>query len=111
PITVFETLGIANEIQHSKVGPARIDLGKLAYEWHEEQASYGSQREFINDKLRNLMDHRHVITPKDVVLDGFVRIGRLAGREIINLAGKGEQLRLRAIVTRGNSDEEIVKRA
>jgi glyceraldehyde 3-phosphate dehydrogenase len=53
----------------------------------------------------------HALTPKDVVLYGFGRIGRLAARELISQAGKGEQLRLRAIVTRGNSDEEIVKRA
>lgn len=46
-----------------------------------------------------------------MILYGFGRIGRLAAREIISQAGKGEQLRLRAIVTRGNSDEEIVKRA
>ena len=45
------------------------------------------------------------------MLFGFGRIGRLAAREIIAQAGKGEQLRLRAIVTRGNSKEEIVKRA
>jgi glyceraldehyde 3-phosphate dehydrogenase len=111
PITIFETLGIANEILHSGVGPARIDIGKLAYEWHLEQSTFKSQKDFINDKLRNLMGQSQTITPKDVVLYGFGRIGRLAAREIINLAGKGEQLRLRAIVTRGNSDEEIVKRA
>ncbi len=35
----------------------------------------------------------------------------MAARELIAQAGKGEQLRLKAIVTRGNSDTEIVKRA
>ena len=49
--------------------------------------------------------------PKDVILYGFGRIGRLAARELIKQAGKGQQLRLRAIVTRGNSDKEIAKRA
>ncbi|NBU47149.1 MAG: glyceraldehyde-3-phosphate dehydrogenase, partial [Flavobacteriales bacterium] len=38
-------------------------------------------------------------------------IGRLAARELIKQAGKGQQLRLRAIVTRGNSDNDIIKRA
>jgi glyceraldehyde 3-phosphate dehydrogenase len=46
-----------------------------------------------------------------VVLIGYGRIGRLAARELIAQAGKGEQLRLKAIVTRGNSPEEIIKRA
>ena len=51
------------------------------------------------------------MTPKDVVLFGFGRIGRLAAREIIAQAGKGEQLRLRAIVTRNYSDADLTKRA
>jgi len=47
-----------------------------------------------------------------VVLFGFGRIGRLAARELIQQHGKGQQLRLRAIVTRGkNTDEEIKKRS
>jgi glyceraldehyde 3-phosphate dehydrogenase len=45
------------------------------------------------------------------VLFGFGRIGRLAARELIKQAGKGQQLRLRAIVTRGSSDADIIKRA
>src|SRR5690606_16375810 len=37
--------------------------------------------------------------------------GRIAARELVKQAGKGQQLRLRAIVTRSLTDEEIVKRA
>ena len=49
--------------------------------------------------------------PRDVVLYGFGRIGRLAARELIKQAGKGQQLRLRAIVTRDDSPESLKKRA
>ena len=111
PITVYDTVALATEILNSETGPARIDIGKLAFEWYQEQSKYASKAEFIGDKLKDLMGNVNSITPKDVVLYGFGRIGRLAAREIITLAGKGEQLRLRAIVTRGNSAEEIVKRA
>ncbi|MCU0361197.1 MAG: glyceraldehyde-3-phosphate dehydrogenase [Bacteroidia bacterium] len=111
PITVYDTVELANEIYNSKVIPSRIDIGKLAYEWHQENGKYKSKTDFINDKLKDLIGKPSTITPKDVVLYGFGRIGRLAARELITLAGKGEQLRLRAIVTRGNSSEEIVKRA
>lgn len=111
PITVYDTVALANEIINSEVGPGRIDIGKLAFEWYQESTDYKSKTDFINDKLKGLIGKQNVITPKDVVLYGFGRIGRLAAREMITLAGKGEQLRLRAIVTRGNSDEEITKRA
>ena len=111
PITVFETLELANEILIGNYGAARIDIGKLAFEWQQQNINYASKSDFVNDKLKFLIGNQNSITPKDVVLYGFGRIGRLAARELITLAGKGEQLRLRAIVTRGNSNEEIVKRA
>ena len=111
PITVFETLELASEILIGNYGAARIDIGKLAFEWQQQNINYASKSDFVNDKLKFLIGNQNSITPKDVVLYGFGRIGRLAARELITLAGKGEQLRLRAIVTRGNSSEEIVKRA
>lgn len=111
PITVGETVALAKAIYDVNVGPGRIDIGKLAFEWHNEKDKYKSENEFISDKLKGLINGNNSVSPKDVVLFGFGRIGRLAARELIAQAGKGEQLRLRAIVTRGNSDEEIVKRA
>jgi glyceraldehyde 3-phosphate dehydrogenase len=111
PITVFDTATLANEILKADVCPSKIDIGKLAYEWHQEKGQYASPAEFIGKKLKSFIGKKATIAPKDVVLFGFGRIGRIAAREIISQAGKGEQLRLKAIVTRGNSDMEIVKRA
>jgi glyceraldehyde 3-phosphate dehydrogenase len=51
------------------------------------------------------------VQPKDVVLYGFGRIGRLVARELIAQEGKGEQLRLRAIVARGSDATSLEKRA
>ncbi len=111
PINVTDTAMLANEIMKANICPSKIDIGKLAFEWHNEQANFKSASDFIHNKLSNFINKEHNITPKDVVLFGFGRIGRIAAREIISQAGKGEQLRLRAIVTRGNSDTEITKRA
>ena len=111
PINVTDTAMLANEILKANICPSKIDIGKLAFEWHNEQANFKSASDFIHNKLSNFINKEHNITPKDVVLFGFGRIGRIAAREIISQAGKGEQLRLRAIVTRGNSDTEITKRA
>src|SRR5438045_9792627 len=61
-------------------------------------------REFIGKEKRQII-------PRDIVLYGFGRIGRLLMRELIAQAGKGEQLRLRAVGTRNNSDDDIIKRA
>ncbi len=111
PITVNDTVMLASEIYKNDIGPGRIDIGKLAFEWLNEKANYKDASDFITNKLKDLIGKHNNIKPKDVILFGFGRIGRLAARELIAQAGKGEQLRLRAIVTRGNSNEEIVKRA
>ena len=98
PITVNDTVALANEIYNADVCPSRIDIGRLAYEWIQEQGNFKSKSDFINNKLKDLIGKKSTITPKDVVLFGFGRIGRLAARELISQAGKGEQLRLRGIV-------------
>lgn len=110
-ISVNDTLAIATAIYTLDVCPSRVDIGKLAFEYQQEKANFKTVSDFVGNKLKDLIGAKSTVTPKDVVLYGFGRIGRLAARELISQAGKGEQLRLRAIVTRGNSDEEIVKRA
>lgn len=110
-IAVKDTVALAKEIYDLDVCPSRIDIGKLAYEWIQEKDKFKTQTDFLNNKLKDLIGKKGSITPKDVVLFGFGRIGRLAARELISQAGKGEQLRLRAIVTRGSSDADITKRA
>jgi len=110
-ISINDTSLLASIILNTNVCASRIDIGKLAFEYQQEKTNYKTADEFINDKLKKLINVTTTHTPKDVVLYGFGRIGRLAAREIISQAGKGEQLRLRAIVTRGNSNTEIIKRA
>ncbi len=112
PVDIFDTSSLAKELESLDIAPSKIDIGKLAAEWHNEKANYASQTDFLKDKLKDFIaaDGRQ-LQPKDVVLFGFGRIGRLAARELVKQAGKGQQLRLRAIVTRKVTDEEIIKRA
>ena len=112
PIDVFTTSELAEEIYTMNLAPAKLDIGKLASEWLTNQAEYTSKKEFLSDKLKGYdVVSSEPIEPRDVVLYGFGRIGRIAARELIKQAGKGQQLRLRAIVTRGSTDKEIIKRA
>jgi glyceraldehyde 3-phosphate dehydrogenase len=112
PIDVFTTSELAAEISTMDIVPSKLDIGKLASEWLHDHASYASKKEFLNTKLGGFSSaSSEAVEPRDVVLYGFGRIGRLAARELIKQAGKGQQLRLRAIVTRGCSDADIIKRA
>ncbi|MDX1683712.1 MAG: glyceraldehyde-3-phosphate dehydrogenase [Saprospiraceae bacterium] len=102
PITLDISLELANEINNIELlAPAKIDLGMLASEWIAETDQWDSMRDFVANKLDHFIgDDKDGISPKDVVLYGFGRIGRLLARRLISITGKGEQLRLRAIVVR-----------
>lgn len=112
PLTIEVTLALAKEMEKMDLAPSRIDLGRLGAEWLAEKDNYSDLSSFLNDKLKDLIGQDKIdLQPRDVVLYGFGRIGRIAARIMINDSGKGKQLRLRAIVTRSNSDEDILKRA
>lgn len=109
PINVFDSVEIANAILELDLPPARIDIGKLTYEYHLEDNKYNDAKAFVIDKLRDAKNFTKIV-PKDVVLYGFGRIGRLLARELMSKIGKGEQLRLRAIVTRDKNDAVLLEK-
>jgi glyceraldehyde 3-phosphate dehydrogenase len=109
PINIFDSVEIANAIVDLDLPPSRIDIGKLTYEYHLEDDKYNDAKAFVIDKLKNAKNF-HEIKPKDVVLYGFGRIGRLLAREMMSKIGKGQQLRLRAIVTRDKSDAILLEK-
>ena len=111
-VNIHDTASLAAELVKLNIAPSKLDIGKLAIEWNEEKSNFNSKTDFLSNKLADFNDsENHNITPKDVILYGFGRIGRLAARELIKQAGKGQQLRLRAIVTRSVTEDTIIKRA
>jgi len=109
PISVFDSVEIAEAIKTLDVPPAKLDIGKLTYEYHLEEKNFSNAMAFVASKLKDASANE-AITPKDVVLYGFGRIGRLVARELMTKTGKGSQLRLRAIVTRGAINETILEK-
>ena len=109
PISIFDSVEIAREILSLDLPPSKIDIGKLTYEYHLEDEKYNDAKAFVIDKLKNAKDFS-MNKPKDVILYGFGRIGRLVARELMSKMGKGNQLRLRAIVTRDKNDPIILEK-
>lgn len=109
PISIFDSVEIAQAIKTLDVPPAKLDIGKLTFEFHLEDQKYTNATAFVANKLKNARKIES-IKPKDVVLYGFGRIGRLLARELMAKTGKGSQMRLRAIVTRGEIDEVILEK-
>lgn len=110
PISIFDSVEILRAIDDLKLPPSKLDIGKLTYEYHsEDEGRYSNVKAFVVDKLKDAKKSKE-IEPKDVVLYGFGRIGRLLARELMAKTGKGNQLRLRAVVTRGELNQEILEK-
>ncbi|WP_339837638.1 glyceraldehyde-3-phosphate dehydrogenase [uncultured Maribacter sp.] len=111
PISIFDSVEILRSIADIQLPPSKLDIGKLTYEYHSDNNILSNVKAFVIDRLKTAQDFKS-IEPKDVVLYGFGRIGRLVARELMSKTGKGNQLRLRAIVVRGKAtSENLEKRA
>lgn len=110
PITLEVTTNLSRAIAKLQLAPSRIDLGRLVKEWLEE--GKGDYDTFVADKLKEFIGvEKKVLKPRDIVLYGFGRIGRLAARILMDHAGSGHQLRLKGIVTRDHAADDLEKRA
>ena len=109
PISIFDSVEIAQAIKDMDLPPAKLDIGKLTFEYHLEDNKFTNATAFVADKLANAKAYKE-IEPKDVVLYGFGRIGRLLARELMTRTASGSQMRLRAIVTRGEITQNVLEK-
>ena len=107
-----ETLPLLQALCTLGLGAASIDLARLSAAYKADGGARALD-EFLREELADVVDRwgQGDSTSTDVVLYGFGRIGRLLARILIEHAGGGQGLRLRAIVVRKGSDDDLVKRA
>ena len=90
-------------------------MGRIAVSYEKEGRELGlSIEDYVRREVEDLIgcDAKPIDEPRDVVLYGFGRIGRLMARLLIEKADGGDTLRLRAIVVRkGKAANDLVKRA
>jgi glyceraldehyde 3-phosphate dehydrogenase len=109
--SIRDTFPLLEAMAAMTLCPARIDIGKLGMRWRE--AGKPDAATFLGEQLKGCVDQpRSDGAPSDVVLYGFGRIGRLVARLLMERAGNGEGMRLRAIVVRkGKAANDLSKRA
>ncbi|MDG1219661.1 MAG: glyceraldehyde-3-phosphate dehydrogenase, partial [Flavobacteriaceae bacterium] len=107
PISISDILEISQHISNLDLPPSKLDIGKLVYECHSKENT--DKKTFIHNQLSDIKNAK-TQTPKDVILYGFGRIGRLLTRELMVQIGAGSQLRLRAIVTRGEINQSVLEK-
>ncbi|GAA4870347.1 glyceraldehyde-3-phosphate dehydrogenase [Kitasatospora terrestris] len=111
-LSVTETLPFLSALTTLDLGPSQIDIGMLAAMYKSDDRGL-SVEEFTAQAVAgalgdNKLERRE---GRDVVLYGFGRIGRLLARLLVEKAGGGNGLRLRAIVVRNSGGDDLVKRA
>lgn len=113
-LSEFDTFPIFTYLSKLNLGPAHIDVGRLAVLYQEKGVAAGlSLEQFIEREVADLIGSRTkpLEQPQDVVLYGFGRIGRLLARLLIEKTGGGDCLRLCAVVVRkGKAPNDLVKR-
>ncbi|MBA04052.1 MAG: glyceraldehyde-3-phosphate dehydrogenase, partial [Gammaproteobacteria bacterium] len=113
-LSEFESFPILESLDELEIGPSHIDIGKLATKFMELNSSSSiSPIDFTRSECEEVIG-RHIKpleVPQDVVLYGFGRVGRLLARLLIEKTGGGDQLRLRGVVVRRQSDDDLHKRA
>lgn len=110
-IWVKDTYPILQVMSEMDLAPAKVDLAKLVLRYQEQ--SDKDIHTFVTEQLSSLNTGKghQLSAPRDVVLYGFGRIGRLLARILIEQAGGGDKLRVRAAVVRKGSDDDLAKRA
>lgn len=109
-LPIEDTYPLVAALAEMNLGASSIDLALLNKKY---KATGGDVREFLNTELAEVAGEEGagVGATRDVVLYGFGRIGRLLARILLSHAGGGSSLRLRAVVVRKNSEDDLIKRA
>ena len=108
-ISLEDTEAVLTGLRELAPGPASLDVARLV---HGHAASGLALADYLRGEIADVLaEDGPQVAGADVVLYGFGRIGRLLARILIAHAGGGQGLRLRAIVVRKGSDNDLVKRA
>ena len=115
-LSELETFPILQYISGLNLADCEIDIGELAVRcpfFSSLKEDTSGLSDFINTELVSVInkDSNRPESPKDIVLYGFGRIGRLVTRMMIQNTGPGNYYKLKAIVIRKASDDDIYKRA
>ena len=112
-LSIQDSFKLVEAMETLQLAPARIDLGRLTNKWLAGGAGV-SAADFLRAELAGIVGRPEPLLnePRDIVLYGFGRIGRLVARLLIERTGNGNKMRLRAIVVRkGKGGNDLEKRA
>jgi glyceraldehyde 3-phosphate dehydrogenase len=115
-LSELETYPILKYIETLDLADCEIDVGEIAVKcpFFEDIKNDDTKiGEFIGAELESVINKQsnRPSEPANIVLYGFGRIGRLVARVMTQTTGPGNYFKLRAIVIRKATDDDIFKRA
>ena len=115
-LSELETYPIIKYITTLNLSDCEIDVGEIAVKcpfFNDIKKDDSKIPEYINKELTTVInkDSKRPKEPTNIVLYGFGRIGRLVARMMTQTTGPGNYFRLKGIVIRKASDDDIYKRA
>ncbi len=110
-LPISETLPLVEALTRLDLGAATIDIARLNAKFRRSGSA--DLDSFLREELEGIVGRKGQgqAEPRDVVLYGFGRIGRLLARILVGRASSATGLRLRAIVVRRGADNDLAKRA
>ena len=115
-LSELETYPILKYIETLDLADCEIDVGEIAVKcpfFEDIKNDDTKVGEFIDAELESVINKQsnRPSEPANIVLYGFGRIGRLVARVMTQTTGPGNYFKLRAIVIRKATDDDIFKRA
>ena len=62
PISIFDSVEIGNAIYSMNLPPAKLDIGKLTYEFHKGDNKHNNATAFVLNKLKKAQDFKNRVT-------------------------------------------------
>ena len=115
-LSELETYPILEYINTLSLHDCEIDIGEIAVKcpfFNDIKTDPSKIPNYINEELKSVIDKssNRPSEANNIVLYGFGRIGRLVARMMIQTTGPGNYFRLKAIIIRKATDDDIFKRA
>ena len=115
-LSELETFPILEYISSLNLADCEIDIGEIAVKcpfFEDIKKDPSKLYAYLNKELESVIDKKsdRPEEPANIVLYGFGRIGRLVARMMTQTTGPGNYFKLRAIVIRKATDDDIFKRA
>lgn len=111
-LSIHDSYPILEAVSNLRLPPVQVDFGILTSQYIKSGKKQDPAT-FVQSQLTDIIGQEDEYNgpPQDVVLYGFGRVGRLIARLLIEQTGRGNRLRLRAVVVRKGIVNDLQKRA